>query len=334
METTRNNETGQASAGGSRAAWIARAVTAAQTGPRDDLRRMLAHRLTEAPGEGSPPLEADEPAAGAIILSLYGRLQDGPPDALGYFRRTLAELTADALPHCDADPGDLFRQASLLAAACGVHQDRPAAEALAERLLGRLQSRVAADFPTLLHSDGGQGYLWLEVFDTWVALSPPWRPGAPACPLVTPLEQFLGSFPRDGAPLGDAAISWAALALRALIKRAPQQAAAVGMPMLNRLLSFKDGPTRHALKAARAFFRDYRRVFDAPENLSWRQEFIRRIRPEDCRAALEEWRRTTRPAPPDWLAEMESNNIVHLDDHRPLNPVNTPPRSAGKSASL
>jgi hypothetical protein len=332
METTRDDETGQASAGGDRAAWIARAVTAAQTGPRDDLRRMLAHRLTEAPGEGSPPLEADEPAAGAIILSLYGQLQDGPPDALGYFRRTLAELTADALPHCDADPGDLFRQASLLAAACGLHQDRPAADALAERLLGRLQSRVAADFPTLLHSDGGQGYLWLEVFDTWVALSPPWRPGAPACPLVAPLGKFLEDFAHGDAPPGDAAVSWAALALRALIKRAPQQAASVGMPMLNRLLSIKDGPTRHALKAARAFFRDYRRVFDAPENLSWRQEFIRRIRPEDCRAALEEWRRTTRPAPPDWLAEMESNNIVYFYVHRPLHPVDRPPRSAGKIA--
>jgi hypothetical protein len=266
----------------SRAAWIAHAVTAAQTGPRDDLRRMLAHRLTETPGGGSPPLEADEPAAGAIILSLYGRLQDGPPDALGYFRRTLAELTADA--------GDLFRQASLLAAACGVHQDRPAAEALAERLLGWLQNRVAADFPTLLHSDGGQGYLWLEVFDTWVALTHPWCPGAPACPLVAPLEKFLDGFAPGPASPGDTAVSWAALALRALIKLAPRQAASTGLPMLNRLLSIKGGPTLHALKAARAFFRDYRRVFDSPENTLWRQEFIRGVRPEDCRAALEEWR--------------------------------------------
>jgi hypothetical protein len=213
---------------------------AAQVVEPDPLRGIILRRLGvgpgEGPGEGSPPLQRDEPSARAILEDVCETLEERDAgDGVKRFRLAVADLAAACLRD-DAVDTRLFGELAWLAAACRVAAEPEAAGRLSDAIWSFFSGKVAADLADLpLTPPGPTADLAQLAFDLWLALTDP-TPAGQEYPYPCRLQAVLTAAQRlEAAPKRvdpDAAAIWQNLLFRAAVKADPASAAEVCLPAL------------------------------------------------------------------------------------------------------
>lgn len=259
----------------------------------DPLREIILRRLGvgpgEGPGEGSPPLQRDEPSARAILEDVCETLEErGAADGVKRFRLAVADLAAARL-RAEVVDARLFGELAWLAAACRAAAEPEAAGRLSDAIWSFFSGKVAADFADLpLTPPGPTAELARLAFDLWLALTDP-TPAGQEYPYPRRIEAVLTAAQRlDAAPQRvdpDTAAIWQNLLFRAVVKADPEKAATVCLPALEKAHQRAGEDGRVAVE---------RMLIDYDELLSDDAErgrlFAKHIEVKNCSAILTLWR--------------------------------------------